>query len=754
VNAQVTAPAARKLVPASRGAPEGHADPRVVALHRAVRAAIVPPATFAFTLLVIRDVQVATFAVFGCFALLVMADFGGTRPARAGAYVTATVVGAALVALGTALSPSLAAGAAVMLAVGFALAMAGVFGGYIAASQSALLLAFVLAVTIPAGLSAIPARVAGWALAGAVSTLAGVFFWPWFERVTLRGRAAAACMTVADLVDAMRRTTTDELAQRRNVARAAVQDIRAEYAKSATRPAGPTRRDRAFVELVTELEEIVGLVDHPFQEEGRPSARPCIDEGNALAAAVLAALRGSASVLTGGAAPDLRPLVEARRAHRAALDRWAVEQVRAGRAAEEILNGIDVDHTLRVIAYLTIALSANAVLAAGGRPEDELSLPVGIPRLEGTRGVAVRVVRTVRAHLDPSSTVLHHSIRMAVGLALSVLLARALGLSHAFWVVLGTLSVLRSNALGTGRSTVEALVGSVIGFIVGGLFAVAAGNDTILMWIALPVAIFFASYAASAIGFVAGQAAFTLTVIVVFNLISPAGWQVGLVRIEDVAIGTGISVVVGVLLWPRGARRDLARATAGYYRALGAYLDHAFSLVLGTGTPGETARVRSATVRARDRAGEAFDTFLSERGAKPLDSHSAARLVSAGNQGLLAGDALVVIATDGYRAGLYPDGAATVEAQVHALLARFGRLAESLEQGTPPGTQPEPVSIRALRGAAFDGIRRAQADELDVRAAMAVVIAAEWVENLARLAADLEDSVNAAVEAARIHWWR
>jgi uncharacterized membrane protein YccC len=739
-------------------------DPRLVALHRAVRAAIVPPATFAFTLLVIRDVQIATFAVLGCFALLVMADFGGPRPARAVAYVTATLVGAALVALGTALSPSLAAGTTVMLVVGFAMAMAGVFGGYVAASQTALLLAFVLAVTIPASVSSIPVRVAGWMLAGGVSTLAGVFFWPWFERLTLRRRAAGACSAVADLVDASRRSAIDELARRRDAARAAVQTIRTEYAKSALRPAGPTRRDRAFVELVTELDEVVGLVEQPFHAEGRRPPRPCIDEGDALAAAVLEALRRSASVLTGGLAPDSRAVVEARRTHRAALDRWAVEQVRAGRAATEILDGIDVDHTLRVIAYVTVALSGNAIIAAGGELENNPSLPAGTPPLERARAVAVRILQTVRAHLDPSSTVLHHSIRMAVGLALSVLLARTLGLSHAFWVVLGTLSVLRSNALGTGRSTVEALVGSLIGFIIGGLFAAAAGNHTILMWIALPGAIFVASYAASAVGFVAGQAAFTLMIIIVFNLISPAGWQVGLVRIEDVAIGTGISVVVGLLLWPRGARRDFGRATAGFYHALGAYLDRAFELVLGIGIAGEIAGQRAATVRAHDRAGEAFDTFLTERGAKPLDSHTAARLVSAGSHGLLAGDALVVIATDGYRADRHSHAAAAIEVQVHALIARFGHLAEGLEPSAPAKTPPEPLSIEALRSApvacarlpraTIAAMRLAQADELTVRDAMAVVIAAEWVQNLARLAADLDDTVNMAVEAARIHWWR
>jgi uncharacterized membrane protein YccC len=35
--------------------------------------------------------------------------------------------------------------------------------------------------------------------------------------------------------------------------------------------------------------------------------------------------------------------------------------------------------------------------------------------------------------------------------------------------------------------------------------------------------------------------------------VSPAGWRVGLVRIEDVALGCAVSLVVGLLFWPRGA---------------------------------------------------------------------------------------------------------------------------------------------------------------------------------------------------------
>jgi uncharacterized membrane protein YccC len=336
-----------------------------------------------------------------------------------------------------------------------------------------------------------------------------------------------------------------------------------------------------------------------------------------------------------------------------------------------------------------------------------------------------------------------------------VLLARTLGLGHAFWVVLGTLSVLRSNALGTGRSTFDAMAGNVIGFVAGGLFAVVAGNHPLVMWGAMPVAVFLAAYAANAIGFVAGQAAFTVTVILIFNLISPAGWQVGLVRIEDVAVGTGVSVLAGVLLWPRGARRDVVHATASLYRAVAAYLDHAFRLVLGAERGADVSRARADAVQARDRAGEALDAFLTERGAKPLDPQTAGRLVAVGNQALLAGDVQVVIATDlGYRAASCPDGATVVQAQVGRLVAFIEHLADELAGGAVDGTPLEPPSRAALRSAAVGCLRIAGTDEPAMRGAMAVIAAGEWVQNMAWLEADLEQPVKAAVDAAAIRWWR
>jgi hypothetical protein len=168
-------------------------DPALLSLRRATRAAIVIPAAFAFSKIAIADVQITTFVAFGCFALLVMADYGGTRGPRAAAYLTTVAVGAALVTLGTLASPIAWVAALTMFLVGFCIQFSGVFGGYVAAGQTALLLSFVLAVSVPAPVGTIGSRLSGWLIAGAVSTLAGVFFWPHFERLALRSKAADAC---------------------------------------------------------------------------------------------------------------------------------------------------------------------------------------------------------------------------------------------------------------------------------------------------------------------------------------------------------------------------------------------------------------------------------------------------------------------------------------------------------------------------------------------------------------------------------
>jgi hypothetical protein len=64
------------------------------------------------------------------------------------------------------------------------------------------------------------------------------------------------------------------------------------------------------------------------------------------------------------------------------------------------------------------------------------------------------------------------------------------------------------------------------------------------------------------------------------------------------------------------------------------------------------------------------------------------------------------------------------------------------------------VSLSALRQAELGCLGRWQKDAKVGKGAIAVVIAGEWVQDLTRLEADLEEAVGVAVEAAKKPWWR
>ena len=142
--------------------------------------------------------------------------------------------------------------------------------------------------------------------------------------------------------------------------------------------------------------------------------------------------------------------------------------------------------------------------------------------------------------------------------------------------------------------------------------------------------------APSMISFAAGQAAFTVVVIILFNIIQPIGWKVGLTRIEDVAIGCGVSIVVGFLFWPRGATAALGRALATAFAASSAYLADAVERLTVTSRHVDTEASQQASHRAYLLCDDAFRQFFAERGAKVVSVETISRLFTGSNRLRLA----------------------------------------------------------------------------------------------------------------------
>jgi uncharacterized membrane protein YccC len=223
-----------------------------------------------------------------------------------------------------------------------------------------------------------------------------------------------------------------------------------------------------------------------------------------------------------------------------------------------------------------------------------------------------RVAETLAGHWGFGSVWFRNAVRGAVGLALAVGLVELTAVEHGFWVILGTLSVLRSNALGTGSSALRALGGTAVGFVLGSALMLGPGEHRPVLWVLLPLAVFLCGVAPTMISFAAGQAAFTVMVVVLLNIISPSGWTVALVRIEDVALGCAVSVVVGVLLWPRGATAQFAQSLGRAYDAASAYLSAAVARLACTSSELDTAPEQRRTAAACSRLDDAFRQFAAE----------------------------------------------------------------------------------------------------------------------------------------------
>jgi uncharacterized membrane protein YccC len=607
------------------------------------------PAMFALGKEVIGNPIIATFAAFGSFAMLLLVDFAGPLRARLQAQAALAATGAVFVCLGTLFSQTTWPAAIAMAVVAFGVLFAGVVSSVLAGATTSLLLAFILPVSIPGPASSIPDRLAGWGLASGAALLAIALLWPAPARDPVRSAAIAACRAVA----AMLRAPLNERAAAIQQADSAVETLHTVFFATRYRPTGLSTAARAVVRLVDELrwlDAIAHLAHHP-------PGTPVDADAAAVKRAAAAALERGADLLDAPRqSPDgLHAALAELRARLSELESAATLRLPVGAATDgdvmveqptgDVISSLDPSFRAQELSFVVSQIATNIDLAAAAERRSWIEQLLG-RRPAGLAGPLSAAQERAGAHVELSSLWLQNSVRGATALGAAVLVANLSGVQHAFWVVLGTLSVLRSNALSTGENVLRGLLGTVVGFIVGGVLVALIGTNTTVLWLMLPLAVLFAGLAPAAVSFAAGQAAFTITLLILFNILAPEGWQIGLVRIEDVALGSAVSLAVGLLFWPRGAGAALGRALADAYADSATYLAAAVRFGMGrcdalaAPAPAPTDQAVRAAAAAR-RLDDAFRTYLAERGAKPVPLSEVTSLVT-GVVGLrLAGDAVL-----------------------------------------------------------------------------------------------------------------
>jgi uncharacterized membrane protein YgaE (UPF0421/DUF939 family) len=409
------------------------------------------------------------------------------------------------------------------------------------------LLTFVLPVCTPIG--PIGERLLGWAIALVVCVPAALFFLPPRHHSELRRHAAQVCGALADRIQCV--GSAADLS-------GAMGALRANFFDADFRPVGLTAGSRALVRVVEDLEWVADRVDE--------------NTGAALAdmmGPAVTVLRCCTRVLDVSRASErakVRPELEV-----ALTDLRSVARGRYQEDIVSVLSDCSDDSAVAVGRALlfrrTIATTIGligrviaAAAAADARPVWARALGLRVPPTGAAdrllpEPVAVQTITT--GFLATWSVAGRNAVRTGVGLAVAVAATHLFPVQHGFWVVLGAMVVMGSSALTTGTKVVRAVAGTAIGVIVGASLIAIVGVEPAVLWTLLPIAVFGAAYIPRVASFAAGQAAFTMAVLIILNLIAPTGWRLGVLRIEDVTAGAAVAMVASLLLWPRGARASV-----------------------------------------------------------------------------------------------------------------------------------------------------------------------------------------------------
>ena len=329
------------------------------------------------------------------------------------------------------------------------------------------------------------------------------------------------------------------------------------------------------------------------------------------------------------------------------------------------------------------------------------------------------VAAITKGFLATRAVVLRNSLRTGLGLASAVAVTHLFPVEHGFWVVLGAMSVLRSSALTTGTRVLRAVAGTGIGFVLGVVVIEVVGVQPAVMWLLLPLVAFGSAWVPEVASFIAGQAAFTMMVLIIFNLIQPTGWSVGLVRVEDVVVGALVGVSVSLLLWPRGASAAVSVAVRRATIAGADLLKAGVLRVTRGASENATDRVIALSheaLQASRTLDDAVRQYLSENAS---DTEALAPVVGAANRAVrIRASAELVADVVPPPLGVYPRTRKVLE--THADLVSLRLLGRPVAQSLSPISDDFVTALRAEAGA----------DDLAVSAALPLVTVAAHLGEL------------------------
>lgn len=578
------------------------------AVGRGVRVAIVLPLVLA-TMMGLGYPRGAFLAAFATTTLLITSDISGPRRERAVSMAVIAAAGCGALILGLAVHGRIWVVLPVALILGTAVALVGALRGFLSQGTVPILLPFVIAATSSPTWPDEMQMVAGWCCGSVVSIIAAVTMWPYFPRrvilesITESMKAQARLMRALWRPDATQQSVAEEFAH----ADAQVSRTTELYSGQLRRPGSAYRRERFLIRLVEESKRLriglrmayrrLPLIPAPGDATLVSAAAQAMDD----AADAAAASRGDLD--------PFRRLDSARAAHRRAVVDAVSERLAAGDAAT-----VQEDATSafrpRVLSLLAETMVRDAGVMHSSERVPHLTLK---GRRLPTVVQQVEPGQRIKAELSLRAPWMRNALRVGIAVAVALLAVHLTGVDRGYWVVLGTLSVLRMDLRGTGKSAWQVIQGQLIGFVAGFLLLGLFIERPWLAWVLLPVIAGAQGYMANNVSVVWQQVGFTLLLVTLVSLSAPSR-DIALLRLEDVVLGMLIAVVVSLLVFPRGLVPRVRDSLLAATEATADFLVAATQVVAdrAEGAPNVPPPDGAAARKAAERAAETIDLALAQ----------------------------------------------------------------------------------------------------------------------------------------------
>ncbi|HEX3236726.1 MAG TPA: FUSC family protein, partial [Gemmatimonadales bacterium] len=387
------------------------------------------------------------------------------------------------------------------------------------------------------------------------------------------------------------------------------------------RPSSPFRHDRALLAcagllrmLVRRTRAVEGALRSPDAPTGPRRGAYVLDAVHEAVVACGVALSGAQPP------PDVEPLRAANRQH---------ADQRLSRLHDVVQAEALIDARLRLGSDLSelgesadlVVQSVRAVRDAptpSPEPAGELGSLSSPLWFVGESTLALSLQRA-RGHFTPRSVVFQNAVRLALGLAVARYLAGSIDLSHGSWVLLATLTLMRTTASATRSAMWPAFLGTLAGALLTGGLLLVFGQEPDVFTVLMPIA-FFASFslgplAGPFVGPAAGQFFMTLAVAALFVQVAPATWQLAEARLIDVVLGGVVGSLVGLLVWPRGGSGEITRAVANTLHSASEHILTTTRFLTGS----ERSQLESTfrrTLQEFQLAGESLTQSMTEAGGE------------------------------------------------------------------------------------------------------------------------------------------